>query len=133
MFGSQNNIVKILGKSGTEDLQNKVAIKINEAWVRMWNSTAMFGARSSLSAAGLDNAPVIEQIKYLFDRCPNKEGFEHMETVPLVYFRYCLENQLLPPEDEWLNDIIEQIRNKHGNNLVLKMLNVLLFASSHSL
>jgi len=109
-------------------LRGKLVNKINEAFTKLWHDTAIIGARSSLSAAGLDNAPVIEQIGYLFDECPDENKFEHMPIVPLVYLEHCLVNGKLPPEEEWLRDMIKRVRKKHGNGLVLKMFNVLLNA-----
>jgi len=115
--------------SGIEVLRQAVTIRADEVYIKMLNSAAMFGACSSLSAAGLDNTPIVEQIGYLFDRCPNKKGFEHMEIVPLVYLEHCLRNHLLESDGEWLEDMIQRIRNRHGNNLVFKMLRVILSVS----
>ena len=125
---NRNKFVNKLEELGVDidELLSKVSVKRNEAYIKMWLDAAMIGARSSLSAADLNNASVIEQIGYLFDRCPNEKKFEHMQIVPLAYLAHCLANAKLPPEEEWLRDMIERIRTRHGNYLVFEMLNVLL-------
>lgn len=127
---NRNKLVDKFKEAGVDmdELRSHVAIKQNKAYVNMWFDAAMIGARSSLSAAGLDNASVIEQVGYLFDKCPNEHKFEHMQAVPFAYLVHCLVNGKLPPEEEWLVGLMKRIRRKHGDGLVFEMLNVLLAA-----
>lgn len=129
---NQNRFMNKLKEVGIDidKFRKHVFAEKNKAYIRMWLATAMVGARSSLSAAYLGNASAIEQIGYLFDECPNKDKFEHMQIVPLAYLMYCLKNNKLPPEEEWLEDMIKRIRKKHGNELVFETMNVLLAAQA---
>lgn len=127
---NQNKLVEKFKEAGLDidELRSEVAIRANKAYIGMWFNAGMVGARSSLSAAGLDNASAIEQIGYLFDKCPNENKFEHMKAVPFAYLAYCMVNGKLPPEEEWLLGLMKRIRKKHGDGLIFEMLNFLLAA-----
>jgi len=124
---NRNKLIDKLEGAGVDvdELRSKLATETDKIHTDLWYGAAMIAACSSLSAANLDNAPTIEQVGYLFDKCPDKDEFEHMQIVPLVYLKHCLVSGKLPPEEEWLRGMIERIKKKHGNGLVFKMLDVL--------
>ena len=93
----------------------------------MYNA-AIVGAYSSLAGTDYENASAIEQIYYLIDKCPTEKKFNHMRLVPIVYLVDSLAKNKMQQEKDWLKKIIKKIREKHKNDFIFEMLNVLLEA-----
>jgi len=107
-------------------LREVVRRKKDDAWVRLFDSAALYGASSCLADAREITDPV-EQVKYLFNRFEDKEA--HFRNIPWAWLTHCIEKGTItkmPIEEDWTTCLfIHRARFVGGTELVLQFLSKL--------